>query len=747
MPAPASRLCLALLTAALAVAQAPPPAERLERLAAFGKLWAAVKYFHPWLAHKPLDWDAALLENLPRAASAAGPSEYAAAVQSMLAALGDPATRVLPPTPPPPAGDFDLIRWTGGRTLVATINPATIGPASARALEAAVERATSVVFDLRRQEAWAGAESARTGLLFVAAGLNAQLASGSLRAPGQRSRVHSGLAAPWDGGSVYYHSAFYVRDGAVLEGGSAGLARSIAFLVDRSSNLPPLAVALQDAGRAKIVADGGLSDASLVDRNLIELPGGLRVELRTTELVHGDNTSGLAADLTVTGGRDALEAALALVRGTSPAPAAARSPLPPYGVPRREEPYAAPEFPSWPRRMLAVFRIWAAFEYFHAYRSLMDSDWDGALLDALARADRAQSARDYALAIASMLARTGDSHVSMRGSRAFDDFLGAARPHVETRIIEGLPVVTRAPEGLGLSPGDVVLSVDGEPAAARIARLKPYFAASTPQSLDYAIQQVWLGGAPATSAALLVRGADGRERRVLIARHSSSGRTRRSGEVVRILAGNIGYVDLDRLAPSGVDSMFEKLKDARAIVFDMRGYPQGTAWLIAPRLTGQRQVVAARFRRPLAMAPPGHSGDVAVLGAASDFVQYLPDSDKPKYLGPTVLLIDERAMSQAEHLGLFFKAANNTVFVGSATAGANGDVSYFTVPGGITIGFSGQEVLHPDGRPLQRVGLVPDIEVKPTIEGIRAGRDEVLERALEYLGVEGANLAAAGEAR
>jgi C-terminal processing protease CtpA/Prc len=147
------------------------------------------------------------------------------------------------------------------------------------------------------------------------------------------------------------------------------------------------------------------------------------------------------------------------------------------------------------------------------------------------------------------------------------------------------------------------------------------------------------------------------------------------------------------------------------------------------------------------MAPPGHSGDVAVLGAASDFVQYLPDSDKPKYLGPTVLLIDERAMSQAEHLGLFFKAANNTVFVGSATAGANGDVSYFTVPGGITIGFSGQEVLHPDGRPLQRVGLVPDIEVKPTIEGIRAGRDEVLERALEYLGVEGANLTAVGEAR
>ena len=38
----------------------------------------------------------------------------------------------------------------------------------------------------------------------------------------------------------------------------------------------------------------------------------------------------------------------------------------------------------------------------------------------------------------------------------------------------------------------------------------------------------------------------------------------------------------------------------------------------------------------------------------------------------------------------------------------------------------------PDGKQLQRVGLLPDIEVKPTIAGIRAGRDEVLERAVQY---------------
>lgn len=67
------------------------------------------------------------------------------------------------------------------------------------------------------------------------------------------------------------------------------------------------------------------------------------------------------------------------------------------------------------------------------------------------------------------------------------------------------------------------------------------------------------------------------------------------------------------------------------------------------------------------------------------------------------------------------------------TTGANGDVTWFPVPGGIRINFSGHDVRWPDGRQLQRVGLKPDVEVAPTIAGIRAGRDEVLEKAVEYL--------------
>ncbi|MCC7173969.1 MAG: hypothetical protein IT159_02140 [Bryobacterales bacterium] len=713
--------------------QPPPEAARVERLAALGKLWAAVKYFHPSLAYKDIDWDAALLQTLPKISAATSAAEYAQAVQSMLSWLGDPATRVLPAPGAEPANSALIERAPGG-VLVVRINPGTAAGGEVARLRSEIAQARGVVFDLRNQQAWTGSRTSAVGLLFVEAGLNNLLADGVLNVPGQRFRIHSGLASPWEGGSVYFHSAFYVRDGAQVKGDGAGAARTVVFLADRTSHLPPIAPALQTAGRARIVAAGGVTDTALVERNLIRLPDNIEVELRTTELVYEDGTTGLVPDLVAPEeGNRPLEAALRLARDPGSVRPAARPKLPPYAVPRREEAYASAEFPSREHRLLAAFRIWAAFEYFFAYRRLMEDDWDGVLAESLPRFEEAANAGEYALAVAAMLSHTQDSHVGLSGSRAFDQFLGVARPPVETRLVEGLPVVTYAAEGTGVSPGDVIERVDGEAARVRFERLGRYFAASTPQSLADVLMLRWLGGPAGSVAVLGVRGADGSDREVRLERTETLRRRTRPGDAVRVLPGNIGYADLERIAPAEVDPMFQKLKDTRAIIFDMRGYPQGTAWLIAPRLTDRSRVVAARFRRPLAYAPPGASGDVATLGASWDFVQYIPDSSAEKYRGRTVMLIDERAMSQAEHMGLFLKAANGTTFIGTPTAGANGDVARFTIPGGITISFSGHDIRHPDGRQLQRAGLQPDIEARPTIAGIRSGRDEVLERALEYL--------------
>jgi hypothetical protein len=203
--------------------------------------------------------------------------------------------------------------------------------------------------------------------------------------------------------------------------------------------------------------------------------------------------------------------------------------------------------------------------------------------------------------------------------------------------------------------------------------------------------------------------------------------------MIRLLPGGIGYIDIDRLPAASVDSAFRVLASTRAIIIDDRGYPLGTAWSIAPRLnTHPEPTIAARFKRLEVPSP-----DTART-TLYEFDQSIPPANGvPKYTGRTVMLVDERTISQAEHTGLFFEAANGTTFIGSPTMGANGDVTVFFIPGGISISFTGHDVRHSDGRQLQRVGLQPQVVVMPTIAGIRAGRDEVLEAAFHYVGGTG----------
>jgi hypothetical protein len=84
----------------------------------------------------------------------------------------------------------------------------------------------------------------------------------------------------------------------------------------------------------------------------------------------------------------------------------------------------------------------------------------------------------------------------------------------------------------------------------------------------------------------------------------------------------------------------------------------------------------AIYQRPVLMTSDGADGDVVEVETLQTFTQKLPPTSGWRYKGRTVTLIDERAVSQAEHSCLFFEAANGMKFVGSPTAGTNGDVTY-----------------------------------------------------------------------
>ncbi len=95
--------------------------------------------------------------------------------------------------------------------------------------------------------------------------------------------------------------------------------------------------------------------------------------------------------------------------------------------------------------------------------------------------------------------------------------------------------------------------------------------------------------------------------------------------------------------------------------------------------------------------------------------------------------MDEVSQSQAEYTTMALRTAPGAEVIGSTTAGADGNVSNFALPGGLSTMISGIGIFYPDGRPIQRLGILSDIEARPTIEGMRAGSDEVLETAIRQI--------------
>jgi C-terminal processing protease CtpA/Prc len=98
-----------------------------------------------------------------------------------------------------------------------------------------------------------------------------------------------------------------------------------------------------------------------------------------------------------------------------------------------------------------------------------------------------------------------------------------------------------------------------------------------------------------------------------------------------------------------------------------------------------------------------------------------------------VILVDELTQSNVEFAAMALRSAPGVLLVGSTTAGADGNVSEIVLPGNLRVRITGTGIFYPDGHPTQRVGIVPDVRATPTIAGITAGRDEVLEEAERQL--------------
>ncbi|MDB4969424.1 MAG: hypothetical protein JWN44_5113 [Myxococcales bacterium] len=725
-------LCLGVVVTGRAGGAEPPRTDRTARLAKLCKVWGTVKFLHPWLWTRQIDWDAALLRALPRARAATTDDDLAASVSGMLGELHDPVTRVAPaerprPATPRPGGAF-LLWPKKGVLMVQLAAPHT--PADVDKARAAIKDAKELIVDARLDDGVATFNEASGQLSDLLSGLITR----DLLTPPFRWVAHEGYTPQNGDSSSPYQSMFEEQATTSLSPKPDAIHRPLALVLNAATSIPDAVMALQAIGDAAIIMHGTTLDDLITVAGPIPLDANRVVRMRWLEVVpvgvplHADAELPAEAD-------DATVVATALAKlralRTSRVRPAAES-LPPL-VWRAEKVYANEKAPSADMRLLALFRLWTVIDRFYPYKALLDERWNDVLTSFIPRFEAAEGRNAYEEAVADLMTHIPDSHVYIKGT-VDPQVNPPAWPRIRARMIEGKPVIVvvggdEETKRAGLRVGDFVVSADGEPIAARMERFRRFVAASNDAFRDYFSLLNALAGADGSTLVMAVRGADGSTRTVRLVRHTPRFKeiTWRSGDVVRILDGNVGYVDLDRLRPAEVDAMFEQLQRTRAIIFDMRGYPNATMFAIASRINVRGARVGALMEFCVVR---GNATDEPIR---QKILQPIRENTggKPLYRGKTFMLVDERTNSQSEHTGIFFEAAAGTKFVGSQTAGADGDVTVTTLPGGLSIYFTGLDVRHADGRQLQRVGLPIDYLVKPTLRGVQAGRDEVLDRALQ----------------
>lgn len=380
-------------------------------------------------------------------------------------------------------------------------------------------------------------------------------------------------------------------------------------------------------------------------------------------------------------------------------------------------------------RLLTLFRFWNMVEYFSPYKDLTEPNWHEVLKISVPEMILSRDDKSYGLSILKMLSRVKDAHTGL-GSRprGLETYYGTYRLPVQIRMVEGKAVVTKLLDGDHdvnvLQVGDVLVSKEHK----KIEEIRDSVWAyiSTP---NLAVSNRELAGRLMLSNSdmvhiQLIRDGHLKEVNVYAVPINKWKLPQEDTIAYKMLDNNILYIKHNLLTSKMIDENRENWGKVKGIVIDNRNYPRDflvfkVGALLLPKLSE-----FVRFSST-SLTYPGTFVISPALQVGEDTKDY--------YKGRIAVLVNEDTQSSAEYHVMAYQTASSVKIFGSQTAGADGNVSLIDLPGNLKTAITGLGIYYPDQSKTQRIGIKIDQIVLPTITGIKAGKDEVLDRALEYL--------------
>jgi C-terminal processing protease CtpA/Prc len=289
--------------------------------------------------------------------------------------------------------------------------------------------------------------------------------------------------------------------------------------------------------------------------------------------------------------------------------------------------------------------------------------------------------------------------------------------------IENQVVVTTSGNVL-VEPGDVIVSVDGVPAAEILADQEQYISGSSQWKRYRALTQFGMGDYGSAATVMIDRG--GSQLHLQLNRGGSYAPEEPRPEMIEEITPGVYYVDLSRAPMADIAAVIDELAAADGVIFDLRGYPNGND-AVLHHLTDET-ILSARWNIPLIIYP-----DHENIAGWNTSGRWVIEPRAPRLSGHVVFLTEGRAISYAESVMGIVEAYQLGDIVGRPTAGANGNVNPLDLVGDFTVYWTGMKVLKHDGSQHHLIGIQPTHPVQRTIAGVRAGIDEDLEAALDLI--------------
>lgn len=405
---------------------------------------------------------------------------------------------------------------------------------------------------------------------------------------------------------------------------------------------------------------------------------------------------------------------------------------------QNEASYSSFSFPDIGYRLLAAYRYWNMVEYFFPYKYLCDEEWADVLDSVLPEFLGTKSEMDYLLTSAAMVSKINDSHAYLqdRSGRLMVHsglkHAGVSLNYVENKVVLSDLIPKALKDTTALQIGDVVTHINQEKVEKLFERQRALIPASNKSYFNMMATRM-LTRTNADSIEFSIETGKDQRRELKLPTYSFQELPypplhRYRDTCFKLLDEQTAYLNPTTLSVKYLPEIMAAVRDRPFLIVDLRTYPRESFVKFIGDYLFKEPTEFVQFSHTSIQKP----GDFKMLQGMKIGPEH--GADLNYFEGRVYVLVNELAMSNAEFTVMALQARKGTVVIGSQTAGADGNViPSLNLPGGLSSSFTGLGVYYPDGSETQRIGIRPDFEVFPTIQGVREGRDEVLEFSLKMI--------------